>query len=425
MSSQLPFELRILILSYLPLKHIQKYGPITNDVILKQLLRNRYSLDNETIQKFLVSNGVLSKYDKFIQIAYINDDVGYDGHLYIDIHYCLLAAVKLNDFELTKYYVDRMESLHSNIGSLCLYYALMNKNIDIVGYLYTITPGVFRGSPPIPTNQIELLPYNRGYYSRTDIINVDPITEFLTLDIAKINKANSVPFVDSVKFSHAFNGLILKKHIDAAAELYNFLPLRFPSSKNLSRYLDLLAILLNKPFDLVNFGARERVGLYNLAISVLNYDAMVKINFQYNDGNDRYQFLTSVSEVLYDLDKVSTIPYPESKIIVLSIWNDELQKLFNYFWNKITPLEETIDRGTRIEDAETAKRVLEFGPIEAKRLIPKTYIDYSNMKAMGLPVKVDQKLETEYLSRQKKLARVLGIELVAEPSRETSTCTIN
>ena len=105
------FDLRRLILTYLPIKLLQQFEEqaALNLVKTKFLTQNeladvlskKYNLTNTQIDSFYnkhINNNNLLPMEGFTNIAALNGDVGYEAHIYIKTIFALLYAVKQKDY---------------------------------------------------------------------------------------------------------------------------------------------------------------------------------------------------------------------------------------------------------------------------------------------------------------------------------------
>lgn len=99
----IPTDLQYLILSCLPLKHVQKYN--CTDTTLINLLFIKYGITIQKIQSLRQIHSILTMSELYTYLCMIHGEIGYFGQDYFSVENCLLLAVCRGDFELLEYYL--------------------------------------------------------------------------------------------------------------------------------------------------------------------------------------------------------------------------------------------------------------------------------------------------------------------------------
>lgn len=406
----LPFELRLSVLQYLPLKDFQRLhdqGYQFDLASLQQLLHWKYGLTPAQIQIGFadkLNQSILTPFDQFVKMAMLAGDIGFAGQLYVRPDICLMMAVQSADNELIKYYLDRFhylidykrlktpeeqaaerEGIARAKGSeeedeeelversmyridtnkrrykgLLRYLAEKTNNVQTIGYLQQ---GIQRLPQSHLLSATQLLKNLRD--RPNTVFRVALVSVNLMVLREHINVFRSLDFPD-IRPNSIIN---VGRFVIMTEDLYQTLPAvihlvqtNFPASPTRDQYLQSLKVLLNQ--DSSN---PKDIGL---ALVVLNEPILSKLVTGYRVT--ARIFVVPFSERLYDVPLFALMEQQQNRlyteilgIIRLSIWMAKRQLEYVNLATYLTPVEELYLTGAgRIRDAETARFLAPFMNIE-------------------------------------------------------------
>ena len=419
-----PVELFALPLADLQVLEENDPAVFTPD-LLNQLIQQRYPEDVKSTEQVQV---ILSPFERFVRIALLNNDIGYNGHLYVPMQYLLISAIQNNNKTFIRYYFDRAsDKILSKAKDVCLYLALKH-NCDDEILAFLISRSCKRVIGDIPPNQflqqhqsnLTLLKYdlviNTDYKVRpasgSDKYNL--ILGLINLDRSAIDKYSQTqsefPEFLPVDILNAVREIYTREMHEIVKDLRDYLPTRFSSNQWLGAYLFLLDILLGKNLNVEtdkvakkyftqirSFGQTATI----LAMMTLNKDMYyISRSAKRIDEAGFYNNDIPYSEIVYDpslaLDKdlyshvrhrLKVSIWLSGKIIVL---NPEVPiiKLYNKVQadvDRISKLGETpyFMPEVPIQDMESAVWLTRYFDLKYLNLVPSTYVNYLNMQKMG------------------------------------------
>lgn len=315
-------DVKILILSYLPLKKLQLLNNVFGNqgliilpkTVLTRLLRFKYNLTLPLNSK-ITTNLVIKPFELYCDYAMRLGATGYNGQFYLPPYVCLFNSVKDDDIELVQYYLLRYfvnsdwtsttlalewtnnASGHGAVLVNILLYLSKNDKIEnlIIEYICKVL-----------TNNGTVTAY---YEAIDDIIKkrvIDFESDLIRLNSNKLNNyvQLSFPVVDLNElywFIKQF-GFIAFEVFDQAKVMYNKVDKLFAPSRNRDRYLNFLAILLGKNID-VSLASIEHE-YFGLAISVMNYRVFDKFN-RLGYKQYYYNHNITISMVIYDIKLIN------------------------------------------------------------------------------------------------------------------------
>ena len=273
-------------------------GVFFNNSLCKYLLSVRYNLTPEQIDNAYtnaIMNNSLFPFEAYTKVVTYLGEFGYEQELYINITYCLDKAVKSGNNTLFLYYLLKTnKNLHPQYEynlNICLYHAIEQRNAYVIGLLLTyfdthkftlITPiniyidpfwrpklSFFRDMPGFYTLMYPDLIFAL-YYG--DIIMA---TELL----AKSPKPRTLPVGYPLDLGFISTGFIAN-----IGKIRNIVLTEFVPTLDRDILLIYYDILLNYPLDLmeqriasIKGNEVTAVRLLNIALSVGNYDAILKL----------------------------------------------------------------------------------------------------------------------------------------------------
>ena len=132
-------DVKVLILSYLPLKTLQLIDdagknpfPVT---LLTNLLLIKYNIKID-LQPQIISQLILEPFELYTKTVMRLGEVGYNGQFYLPIYACLFNSIKHNDLNLLHYYLLRYFGKDSEITKQAINWLISDQKLyDILIYL--------------------------------------------------------------------------------------------------------------------------------------------------------------------------------------------------------------------------------------------------------------------------------------------------
>lgn len=397
--ARLPIDLKVLILSYVPLKRLQfweaqGYIPSTffTPNMLAGLLRTRYGWTNQMVRRNLGTaeqSLLLTPFEQYAGWAMVSGDIGYLGQWYLPVDICLVYAAQARDLELLQYYWLRNYSDpvkdDTNTRWLRTVLAIFTNNKQIAQFLeqtgYVQAPFFRSGNEPTLKMALE---------------NVDPDSL-----IKLLANRQDFPFVspECLTVSIAPRLIIVTEKVVAAKVMFEVVQANFSPSQNRDDYLEILRLLLGQPVQdesiLHRLAANEAQYFLALGLSVLNPWAARQLWLRTVDK--RFTTMLLYSQVIYD---VPTLRY---WLEVSKAWSTDRIEM-SVFWAKrqleymlvgdkiryTFPLLKEYDRLREgliwhpITDPETALRLSQVINVPTNQLQPRTEFSRKLMQQFGL-----------------------------------------
>ena len=275
---------------------------ILNDASAEYLLNNKYKLSYGQVNK-IYKTKVLYPDEAYVKAVTYLGDLGYEQHLYMNSRYALINAIQNRNDELISYYLFRTNLIKNtntqNLLSLCIYYALKNKDDFTLALLHAYFGTFYVESIPYAPRKNSPVPYSDFHIVlKESFINTDLnlVLNYLHTDpdIYTLSK-----FINIVPQSLVLYQLITYELIDLLKQLRPILLKQLQPSVYLNYLLLQIQILLGEKFE-ISDELKEQLPvenlehLYVLEISVCNY-----VDFGVYEEDFDINLLTYLSEVIY------------------------------------------------------------------------------------------------------------------------------
>ena len=437
MARVLPGDVKRLILGHMPLTKLQEWHEenpnFPSASLLDFLLRSRY--DPKRITGILaLYPDVLTPFEQYIRARILDNDLAYNGHLYLPIQYMIVLAIRNRDKYFIRYYFDRAdEDALGKVRNICLYLAVKyNCDNEIMRFL------ISRGCKKAIGN-IEFDPFLSKHrfdleWPTYDFV-VDPVSEpktavgsnkynfiiaLVTLNLPSvvkyINTQTEFPGFAPTDLFYSMKDVYTYDKHRVVSQLRDYLPTKFALNKWLRAYLFLLDILLGRTVEIDNnlrilfrdFHGFDETA-YLCAMTVMNKNMYKVTNELFGNRQGPFKTASPYSEIIYDaaFARSLTFDFMENKLLV-STWlaNKQVEydppvpivNLYHYVLHnvyniiKFTEEHPTLTRlpVVPIQNMESGVWLAQYFDLKYLYLVPSTYVNYLNMKTAGFKVIYDQ-----------------------------------
>ena len=434
----LPYELRLIIISYLPLKILQlfeNYGYRFSDKLLIHLQH----IKRQVTPNRLASLPNSTPFEYYTNIAMLNGQIGFNGQFYLLPYVCLLYAIRVNDLELINYYLLRykVNDWYRTIKNLG--WDLDNDDINYPSTFLALALSLSKNKQfllnQFDQNKVKIYLdiTNKTNPDRLQFLGLGSNVEanliaFYTVEPSEVHLDNeySFPFIDIRKMGQWINasiGCINKDLIGKARIMLKLIQDNFIQNENSIIYTDVLKVLLNQNDIIYSYKLRTLLNqninnidwyqtglhspvteLYNILIFAFSVGNSKIINmypyvaeFGLSVVIDSRRFI--VSEILYDLTHVFSVEEGHTAANRVSIYLNNLaydlndnSPIFNiYEYIEYGDSDDEDESGRQhgvatINDAETAYRLSTIIDINTQILAPATAFDKELMLKFGFKV---------------------------------------
>ena len=419
--TQIPTDLKYLIISYLPFEQIQKLGKSSRfftTALYKFLLRNNYGLSQIDINR--IYSKKLLPYDGFMKIITYLGYLTTEQHLYTNWYHCLIKAIQAKNYDLIYYYLFRAHGNRYTIPyDFIFHQAICTGELKIVALLRAyFGPYIVNILDPDEGHRHAQLSNNHKWYKNLmgfnkwppssptrdidDILSRDSLysAHYLSLHINQLDGKYNLDF--PTVLPRVRGDIIRKKLVTNMSKIIPMIQQFFAPSLNRSCYLFLAQILANAvtelPSDIDKIMELKDINvlIHEYTLSVCNGTVAKLLNL------DLFSTRPYFSEVLYQPEAFIRYGKPTT---IDCIWAYHIP-VAAYDWvlpNCPLELLLTNSKNIRVYDAETLRRLYKYGKnyligvraTPASLITQKDLFKFIGKRQLSIPITLSENLMSE------------------------------